>query len=119
MMSGYQGSRCLFVETYRDDFSFAGTYPSARLYLYYMQQGISAFSAIVSTCRFHRLNLPQLLQNLQQLTPTHSNFPCVAHRNEVIMHIHQDVASISSQVYQDHVFDTKISVVKRPKKPSK
>ena len=40
MMSGYQGSRCLLVETYQGDFSFAGTYLSARLYLYYMQQGI-------------------------------------------------------------------------------
>ena len=53
LMSGHRGSRCLYVETYQGDFTFAETVPKAHSYLYYMQQGIWAFFAIVSTLIFN------------------------------------------------------------------
>ena len=53
MMSGCQGSRCLYVETYQGDFTFAETVPKAHSYLYYMQQVIWTFFAIVSTLIFN------------------------------------------------------------------
>ncbi|WP_177214811.1 hypothetical protein [Anaeromicropila populeti] len=37
-MSGYQGNRCLFVETYQGNFSFAETYPRPHFYTWYVVQ---------------------------------------------------------------------------------
>lgn len=82
MMSGYPGNRCLFVETYQGNFSFAETYPRPHFCTCYV-----AYLPSLADCHiFKKVPFYLLYQARQSAKPYTFGTPEILGREQVHSH---------------------------------